>query len=360
MPAQSDTLAAHCPSTRSDQTHGRAPGIEGVLGTFGKLSMHALFTERSAWPLCAASASSGRKRFEVMQCSWPLDVLECPTGEIMYKRHVPHRELMNISYPSDYIHFRGVKSTAGDIANSQRVKRLGKVRGRLLDYGCGEGSYDRSATNAGWDAHGSDPSLPHALKDIDGPSMFSSLDARDDSILQLGKFDVISLCALAERLEQLKAVFENLSRMLPANGRIVFNSPNGSSLVSRLDGRCLGMAVLVGHLQFHTPRIIRFLARELGLKVTSLRYCGSLYPLCKRSIWNQGVLDALLSEDARGRVMAPEQGSAAPKLAQQGDRKLDRSGQTQRPLGELPSNGGARHATGNHLETILTRNGTAA
>lgn len=259
------------------------------------LSFAELFTEQAHCPLCHANSSDAQRQFAVLQVKWPVDVLECPHCGLMFKRHFPTPRLMNIIYSDHYVHFAQANPQAKpDVPAeaprpSSRLSRLGPVKGKLLDYGCGGGQFVREARQAGWDAYGCDPFLPDTLKQGEDASIYFDRDARQSRILELGQYDAISLWAVAEHLEDAGAVFGHLSQMLKPGGKLIFNSPNGASLIARLQGPQWSMAVLVEHIQFHTPRSLNFLADKLGMNIESRRFCGSPYPFGKTDIRNQGI-----------------------------------------------------------------------
>lgn len=251
-----------------------------------------LLITRTNCPLCKSPSQMASKIFSALQLDAHVNVLKCDICGLLYKEQIPSDKLMNLIYSNNYVHYTTEPEKSPQ--QSARIKRLGSPNGRLLDYGCGSGAFVLDAIAAGWDAYGCDPFLPETIQGKNPKGLFHKLDASKDEILSLGKFDTISMWAVAEHLNNTPEVFKNLSKMLNPGGTLIFNSPWGDSPISRRQGSNWAMSALVEHLQFHTKKSIAYISHTNSIKSTTIRYCGSPYPFGKTNPLNQGVPEYLL------------------------------------------------------------------
>ena len=279
------------------------------------LPREQLFAKVTYCPLCGVTSLKGRQAFQVRQVYWDIGVAECPGCGLLYKQEVPSDVLMRIIYGSTYCHFNDFTSYLKCAEGlSGRARRLGEPPGRHLDYGCGAGSAVWYAQQAGWDSYGCDPFLPSIPTGHPLTGRLFKLDAKSPALLEtLGKFDRISLWAVVEHLTDLYQTIECLSRLLKPGGRIIFNCPNGASLVARKSGCFWDMANLVEHVVFMTPRATRWLATHLNMNLEYIRYAGVPYPLGRivPSFGSQGLPATQFETPSEARRVASAAGKAA-------------------------------------------------
>lgn len=119
-------------------------------------------------------------------------------------------------------------------------ERLAFVRGvqadgRLLDFGCGSGSFARLAASAGYDVVGLEPfSLGQGLDSDRLRLIRGSLDQHADS---LGRFDVITLWQVLEHVADPGALLQQLLSHLAPGGTLIVSVPNFASWQSRFFGQ---------------------------------------------------------------------------------------------------------------------------
>jgi hypothetical protein len=246
-----------------------------------RVTKETFFSPREVCPLCSHQARDSKQMFAVRQLFWDIEVRECSHCGMAYKDPIANERLLDCVYTPDYTHF--VQTESGKDALSMyrsRVDRLGKVRGRHLDYGCGAGHFVEAAMQAGWDSFGADPFLPTVPSTSPLAGRMVKIDASDPLMASvLGKFDCISMWAVVEHLTSFKNTLSGLLRLLNPGGTIVFNSPNARSLIARHFGNSWRMATLIEHLEFCTPSAVRWLTANWDLKIQRLRICGSPFPL---------------------------------------------------------------------------------
>jgi hypothetical protein len=245
-----------------------------------RVKKEMFFTFREFCPLCSNPSAKSKVLFSVRQLFWNIEVRVCSVCGMAYKDPIANQMLLAHLYSYDYTHFLS-KELDGDTLgiNRSRVERLGKVRGRHLDYGCGAGHFVKAALLAGFDSYGADPFLPNSAASSYLRDRLMKLDATvPSSTLHVGKYDCISMWAVAEHLVSFKDTFAGLVSMLNPGGTIIFNSPNAQSLIAKYSGSSWRMATLIEHVQFCTPTAIKWLAEKYGLEVKKIRICGSPFP----------------------------------------------------------------------------------
>lgn len=317
----------------------------------------ALLTPVEACPLCGAAP--GPAVFEVTQLFWRVEVAACPRCGHRYKREVPSAALLSRLYSVGYVHFDVTPSApeALDLLRP-RVQTLGRLAAgaRHLDYGCGAGAFVAAATRAGWDSVGCDPYLPAIPPDH--PLAGRLHRAEPDALEPLGTFDVVTVWAAVEHMPAPARTLRALAGRLRPGGRLVFNSPNGASLVARRRGAAWNMALLLEHLSFFTPRSVAWLATELGLTAQRVRRSGAPYPFGQATpgLEAQGlrpgvlpVAPAVLELEPSPQAAPPRPGAAGALLRAAG--RLGRDPRAMRALRPLLHLVGI----GDHLEVVLTR-----
>lgn len=263
-------------------------------------------------PLCGERQA--QVRFSVIQFFWQIPVVECGRCGLLYKKEVPRPPLLGCLYSDGYVHCRVDPPSEDELrALVPRVRRLGHPPGRHLDYGCGTGAFVAAASGAGWDSYGCDPYLP-AIPETH-PVCRRLCRAGPASLDDFGQFQAISIWAAVEHMTAPLAAFRALARCLETGGRLVFNCPNGASVVALRDGSRWAMALLLEHHIFMTPRSIQWLAGDTGLGVARIRKCGSPYPFGRSSAsaTAQGLRPAVLGgERASIRLRDPLQARETP------------------------------------------------
>lgn len=253
----------------------------------------SLFISRLLCPLCLSKVSESIRLFSVNQLFWVIDIKKCKHCGMSFKDPMPSLQLLTHIYSQNYVHHCSNEKQKQTIdIHRSRVKRLGTVRGRHLDYACGVGGFVEACLKAGWDSYGADPFLPENSLSTQIASRLYKIDAKDEALVEVvGKFDCISIWAGVEHLTHFKETLSGLFKLLNPGGTIVFNSPNAQSLIAKKSGNLWRMATLIEHIQFCTPQSIKYIARAYGLHVQKLRICGSPYPLGKGyGILDQGII----------------------------------------------------------------------
>ena len=251
-----------------------------------------LFLTRDACPLCLSPITDSKVLFTVKQLFWYIDIMSCLHCKIAYKSPLATPKLLSYIYTQNYTHHVSVETQDNSVGQRTRVKRLGKVRGRHLDYGCGAGGFVSACIKAGWDSFGADPYLPQITSSTNLADRLFRIDATDPRLESVvGKYDCISIWAAIEHLTEFNRTIEGLMKLLNPSGTIIFNSPNPKSLIAKHSGSLWRMATLIEHVQFCTPETLKYIATSYGMEIEQLRTCGSPYPQGRaNSILDQGLV----------------------------------------------------------------------
>jgi 2-polyprenyl-3-methyl-5-hydroxy-6-metoxy-1,4-benzoquinol methylase len=143
-------------------------------------------------------------------------------------------------------------------------------RGRLLDFGCGSGTFLRRMAALGWDVMGIDFSesavravRESGLRAIQGSLPHAQLSARS--------FDVITMRQALEHLPNPREVLTAARELLDDGGLLVIQVPNFASWEIAYFGDAALTLDLPRHLLHLTPDTLRELLERCGFEVRSLR-----------------------------------------------------------------------------------------
>jgi len=145
-------------------------------------------------------------------------------------------------------------------------------RGRLLDIGCGTGHFLQVAHSKGWRCYGLDISpsgLETACRRGCSEDLFcgglESIPFRHDA------FEMITLWHTLEHMPDPAGTLARLRDLLTPAGRLVMAVPNLDSIEARFLGRRWIEIDVPGHLFFFTPRSLRRLIENTGLRWVRMR-----------------------------------------------------------------------------------------
>ena len=166
------------------------------------------------------------------------------------------------------------------------TKMAGLARGRrLLDIGCGEGSFLLAAKKSGWEAMGTElNSIPGRER---GLEVFSSLD----ECANRGPFDCITLWHSLEHMQDPWAVIGRIRHLVAEDGLVLIAVPDFAGLQSKAFGRSWLHLDLPRHLYHFTATSIDGLLHQSEFVPVAHWHQEFEYDLMG---WWQSALNAML------------------------------------------------------------------
>jgi 2-polyprenyl-3-methyl-5-hydroxy-6-metoxy-1,4-benzoquinol methylase len=155
-------------------------------------------------------------------------------------------------------------------AGSMDVLKLPSgITGRMLDFGCGDGSFMRRMQGVGWDVHGVEPDTLA----VDTLRSRYDLDVR----LALGdysktgeRFNVITLNHVIEHLPDPVGTLKELKVLLAPGGMLIVTTPNANCLGAKVFGKVWRGLEPPRHFNVFTKASMECAIRSAGLTVQSL------------------------------------------------------------------------------------------
>lgn len=134
---------------------------------------------------------------------------------------------------------------------------------RLLDVGCGAGTLLQSARRAGWEAEGTEVSLPavESVRNMGFSVFYGELAAADYAP---ASFDVVAAVEVLEHVPQPLELMEEVARILRPGGLFWATTPHGCGLSARLIGTQWSVVYPPEHLQLFSVRGIRTMLQRAG------------------------------------------------------------------------------------------------
>ena len=166
------------------------------------------------------------------------------------------------------------------------TKMAGLARGRrLLDIGCGEGSFLLAAEKSGWEAMGTElNSIPGRER---GLEVFNSLD----ECANRGPFDCITLWHSLEHMQDPWAVIGRIRHLVAEDGLVLIAVPDFAGLQSKAFGRSWLHLDLPRHLYHFTATSIDGLLHQSEFVPVAHWHQEFEYDLMG---WWQSALNAML------------------------------------------------------------------
>ena len=137
---------------------------------------------------------------------------------------------------------------------------------RLLDIGCGSGTFLHVAESHGFVPHGmdqSDQAIEIARRQY---GFLLKRGAVGDPVWDDGRFDFVTMFHVLEHLPDPRSGLKYASGLLPPNGVLVLQVPNASSVQARLFGTFWRGLDVPRHVINYTPKALGLLLGEAGFE----------------------------------------------------------------------------------------------
>lgn len=143
--------------------------------------------------------------------------------------------------------------------------------GKILDVGCGGGSYLYRLKEWGWDAYGVEPSET-GVKQARSLGLNVAHGMVEDGRFENNFFDVIHLSNVVEHLPKPKETFREIRRILKPEGIVYLTVPNTRSLVFWLFRENWYALDAPRHVISYSPKTLRRLAEATGFTVAAQNF----------------------------------------------------------------------------------------
>ncbi len=237
-------------------------------------------------PLCDIGVAVRLDRLRASESDRAYRIAACPRCELGLTLPVP--DDLSAYYTEDYYGNR--HGVTGTWCDRRRLGLLNRVSGglserRLLDVGCGDGSFLLAARRAGWRVTGleSHPKLARQ----------SGLDVVESWNELRPPFDCITLWHVLEHLPDPIEVVRRLKQNLATGGCVLLAVPDARSASAIVAGSAWLHWDVPRHLFHYSRRSLEELFRTQGMEITFLNASEFEYDLMG---WVQSGLNRLMRE----------------------------------------------------------------
>lgn len=233
-----------------------------------------------ACPLCGAPTAS-----PVMETSarsadgLPYRVVACEACGLRYTRPLPSAAELQALYQPGYHAKLSTRVLSRDFARVllqrcvmwERRRFIAALpRGRVLDVGCGNGTFLAGLQARGWAVQGTDTS-PIACEIARGKGIPVHHGELGGAGFATGSFDVVTLWHVLEHVPEPLAELREIRRILRPEGRLVVEVPDGDSRTLRLTGERWFPLDVPRHLQHFTRDTLGRTLERAGFEVVRER-----------------------------------------------------------------------------------------
>lgn len=164
------------------------------------------------------------------------------------------------------------------------VKQWSHHPGKLLDVGCGEGTFLLAAARAGWEVSGVDINPKLAQKQ--GLKVYSQLSDIQDST----SFDCITLWHSLEHMHEPQEILKKIKKILAPNGLLIIAVPNAKGWQAKLFGKYWLHRDIPRHLYHFGSQSLLRLLHSYEFEIVKSRHQEFEYDLLG---WSQSLLNCL-------------------------------------------------------------------
>lgn len=185
--------------------------------------------------------------------------------EQLYTQYYPRKDITAASIKSGVVrHSNWLRG------NPSIYLQYAKPAMSVLDIGCGDGASLLTIQSCGAKAVGTE--FDH---NVIGPAQQLGLNIHIGDITTLPypdhSFDLITMNQLLEHVADPIAFIQLAKKKLKPNGRLVITTPRLGSVQQRCSGRRWVNWHIPFHVNFFTPASVRYLAKQTGLQIETLR-----------------------------------------------------------------------------------------
>lgn len=239
--------------------------------------------EDAPCPLCGSTVGSGVPFLEAPDPLPPAGtglvfaVVKCGRCGLTFTNPRPGERAIARFYPADYQphrrpgqmrRSRPVRPLWGRLFGRPCAERRGALpwagAGRLLDFGCGGGSFLKTMADQGWAVTGLDASVGavEAVRSQHGLTALVGTLPHPD--LRPGSFDVVTMWHSLEHVHRPLDLLREAFRLLVPGGKLIVATPNIEGLPYRVFGKSWFGLDLPRHLTHFTPATLTAMLHGAG------------------------------------------------------------------------------------------------
>ncbi len=202
-------------------------------------------------------------------------VVQCSTCGLCFTNPRPTLDCMGQFYPEVYRPHRirrpGLHRGRPSRHRREREALPWHGEGRLLDFGCGGGSYMHRMHAQGWQVTGIDISATAVERVHSHLGLRALVGSLPHQNLRPASFDVVTMWHSLEHVHEPLTVLREAQRLLVPGGRLIVAVPNLDSLPFRWFGQAWYGLDLPRHLTHFTPCTLRLMLEKAGFRVGPTR-----------------------------------------------------------------------------------------
>jgi len=251
-------------------------------------------------------APSGKFLFSYVRCS---------ACGLVFLNPRPEAAEMQGFYDEDYYggedrKFRSGLETLRRLFARARARRAGRYfpsSGKVLDVGCGQGTFLQLMQGKGWKGYGTELSSGSASRALQAGLSVSVGEIRENQFPP-DFFDLITFWQVLEHLRDPSAVLRRIRPLLKRGGIVAVSTPNVGSLQAKVFGEDWFHLDAPRHLFLFSPRTLgKFMAAH-GFRLLALSHFfweqnpyGWLQSFLNRVGYAKNSLYTLIKDDSPGR-----------------------------------------------------------
>ena len=213
-------------------------------------------------------------------------IFECLTCGISFTFPMPSREEMEPYYSHGYYgedvrRLYYARELVAHLMQIGRGRLIGvyKKRGRIIDIGCGDGSFLKAMAGYGWEAYGLEisKSASDLIRDVKGIKYVNG--ELDSTKFPSNYFDVVTLWHVLEHFYDPVTKLREISRILKKDGLLFLSVPNFDSFQARFGKNRWFHLDPPRHLWHFSSRSLSFIMNKGGFIIKRRNFLSYYYDL---------------------------------------------------------------------------------